>query len=1762
MIDIPTINNLVEIHNSNSTIVFEGFDQTANKPVAVKMLKDEFPTLKSIAKFNEEFEITQRLNIQGIRKAYAKQKIQNKHILLLDYIEGESLRKAIDQGRIPLADFLPLAIKISSVLSEMHMQGVIHKDINPRNIIVLPSNDIKIIDFGISTLIKRQTQQLESPDALEGTLAYISPEQTGRMNRSVDYRTDLYSLGVTFYEMLTGELPFIAEDSMEFIHAHMAKQPMPAIHKNSNIPLIVSEIINKLLAKNAEERYQSAEGLKYDLKLCLESLEKEGKVLHFEIGNKDWANTFQIPEKLYGRSNESQMLLDTFFKAASGSQELMLVAGYSGIGKTALVNEVHKPVTEKKGYFISGKFDQFQRDIPFSAIIQALKDFVSQLLTEPEKNISRWRKIISASLRTNGKVITDVIPSLELIIGVQPDIPELGPSETQNRFNLIFQEFIRGISQEEHPLVMFIDDWQWADMASLNLLKLLMTNHDNQYFMMIGAYRDNEVDATHPFARAIEDLKKEEVAYQQIDLKPLSLAHTNHLVSDTLNNDPSETQKLSEAIYEKTQGNPFFTNQFFETLYDEELLTFNKTDHKWEWNITEIKEKQFTDNVIELMVSKIQKLKPSTQKELKKAACIGNEFNLRTLSHIDNRNQKEVLNDLWEAVEEGMILPLSKNYQAIDENVAEDAKVYFKFLHDRVHQATYSLIDDQVRQYTNLEIGRLTYQNNTQEYINEWICDIANYYNNGASLITEKSEKAKLVELNLQAGIKAKRSTAYEAALKYFKAGIELLEENPWEHQYKLTFDIYKNYAECAFLSIQYELAEELFSIIINKAKTRVEKIEIYTMKIVYFESIAKYAESVATAKEALAELDLILPDSEEEKLELFQKEVANIMAKLEEIGGVEQIPNLPRNTNPEVEEKIKILTIAYTPAYMLGDMNLTLVVSALTVSASLQYGNGYFSPWGYASFATFLSAGLVQFDTAQKMGEAALTLTEKLGNISLLGGIHHLMGCFTNPYVNNLKDNFKYFDKAYEYSIQTGNFPFASYAYGVKARHLFMNGTKLDELAEQCNVFVQRLTKIKSLSIVDILTVVKKCGDCLAGKTEADYSFTGDDFNEEAYLKTYEGFPIFFAVYYPLKARMYLMLDKPEEALKCVEQSENYMVALLGMIWNILHNVNHSLTLLALIKQGADNTDGYLGKVKENQEKLLLWANSCPENYMHQYVLIEAELANIEGRYLDAMDLFDKAITLSQNNEFVQYEALANELAAKFYQNIDKQKIANLYYKHAHYAYGLWGASAKVKQLESKHPQLLEKSNFSATTSSTTHTVSSLHTQSSTTSTSSSGSLDFSTLLKASQAIASEMKLETLLNKLLKIIAENAGADKVYLVLQEKSEYLIQASYSIQDNKAQVLQAISLEETEDLPTSFINYALRMKQDLILNNASKENQFKKNAYVVKNSPKSVLAGLIWQKGDVKAVLYLENSQTSGVFTPQRVELLSMLSSQIITSIDNAYLYHNTEQLVEERTLELLDKNKRLTDSILYAETIQGAILPTEEELNANFSKHFVIYRPKDIVSGDFYWLNEVKGSAVLACIDCTGHGVPGAFMSMIGNTLLDEIVIQKENTDPAQILELLHQNIRKALKQDKEKGGNTDGMDMSICVFTKLGDGKHKLEFAGAKRPLWLIKDNALDVIPGDRKSIGGFQKESKRKFTTKTFELSSGDIVYQFTDGFVDQNNPDMKRFGTKRLRELIASYANVPIDKQFELLTSNLDVFKAGEAQRDDITIVAVEM
>lgn len=1546
------------IYESAQTRVYAGVKQSNHQPVIVKVLKAEYPSLEEITRLRHEFGILDSLAIAGIIKPLALESYQNGLALVLEDFGGISLQQFLQQTPLPLRQFLDIANQLASTLAELHQNQIVHKDLNPRNILINPeTGQVKIIDFSISSRLSRENQAVVNPNLLEGTLAYLSPEQTGRMNRTIDYRTDFYSLGVTFYEMLTGQLPCQATDPLELIHCHIAKTPVPPHRLNSSIPQPLSDLVLKLLAKTAEDRYQSALGLKADLVKCLHSLEANGTIVPFRVGELDCFSQFLIPQTLYGREKEVTTLLTAFDQISSGATEVMLVSGYSGIGKTSLINEVHKPISRRRGYFIAGKFDQFKRNIPYASLTQAFQELMRQLLTESDEKIAHWRVKLLDALGSNGQVIIDVIPEVERIIGPQPVVPQLSASESQNRFNRVFHQFIRVFSQPEHPLVIFLDDLQWADLPSLKLLELIVTHPDSQYLLILGAYRDNEVNPTHSLIHTLEQIRQAGIIVRNIILQPLDSVHVNQFVADTLHTDRANAKPLAELVFKKTQGNPFFLTQLLKSLYQDNQLWFDFDQGCWQWDIDILQGIEISENVIELMVNQIQKLPEKTQNVLKLAACIGDKFTLDVLAIVNQKTQSETANDLWEALQAELVIPFDNAYKiplalaSKSSNSSQDSiqlslsipqsHIGYKFLHDRVQQAAYSLIPDSERKETHLKIGQLLLQNTSMEEQKENIFSLVNQLNYGADLLTSESEKYQLAKLNLLAGQKAKAAAAYDSALRYLNLGLGLLAANhgqtpSWQDQYELTLAIHEAAAETAYLNGDFEQMEQWATSVLQQAKTPIDTMKVYEVKIQACMAQVKQLEAVQIGLQALERLGVNLPQSPSaaDIQQTLAQTAANLTGK-----STEDLFHLPLMSDPEKLAAIRMLISMGSPSYQAAPDLFPLVICE-QVNLSIKYGNSPFSAYGYVCYGVILNGIVHDIESGYKFGELALRLVERFNAIELKTSVSFVAGACTMHGKVHAKETLPLLWDGYQCGLENGHFEYGGYAAVQRCHHSYFIGQDLTKLEPEMAAISDSLAQLKQENALSWNQIVQQAVLNLLESPQNRCCLQGRAYQEKDALPSLQAANDRTGLHYFYLNKLILcyLFGEYHQALANAVQAEQYLDGVKAFLVVPVFHFYDSLTQLAIYPSASSaNREQLLNKVEANQEKMRIWADHAPMNFQHKYELVEAEKAQVLKQYWQAMTYYDRAIAAANEQGYIQEEALANELAAAFYLSQGREKVAQTYLIEAYYGYLHWGASAKVNDLEARYPQflaqILRREPMDGETLPTTNSAS----------TGGVKAFDLATVMKASQALSGKIVLGELLTKLMQIVLENAGAEKGFLLLEKAGQLFIAASGTVGVDEITVQQAIPLQAiatdstTPDssicplLPVSVINYVARTENAAVLMDAATEEIFAADPYMVMQRPKSVLCTPILHQGKLTGVLYLENNLTTGAFTQDRLEILQILAAQAAISIENARLYSELEEVnrtleakVVARTLELQDKNLHLQQEIRERQRAEAA----------------------------------------------------------------------------------------------------------------------------------------------------------------------------------------------------------------------------------------------
>ncbi|NER93159.1 MAG: AAA family ATPase [Symploca sp. SIO1B1] len=1566
MLKLAGYQEVNQIYAGNRTLVYRGIQTTTQQPVIIKVLRNPHPNFQELVRFRNQYIITRNLEHPAIVQPLTLERYFNGYALVMPDNGALSLLEYWQQYPSDLSQFLSIALQLAEALNYLGQNRIIHKDIKPTNILIHPETcQIQLIDFSISSLLPKEQQQLVNPNVLEGTLAYISPEQTGRMNRGIDYRTDFYSLGVTLYEILTGIVPFQSSDPMELLHCHIAKAPLAPNELLDNqgqpYPEAISEIILKLMAKNAEERYQSILGLKYDLERCLQQWEATGEITPFDLGENDRSDRFIIPEKLYGREAEVQVLLDAFERVANprpgkgknewGNEladaetwgrgdagngnptpnfvqpsespltkgghrgvgaELLLVAGFSGIGKTAVVNEVHKPIISQRGYFIKGKFDQLNRNVPFWAFVQAFRDLMGQLVSESDADLANWKAKILNALGDNAQVIIDVVPELERIVGKQLPAPELSGSAAQNRFNLLFQKFIAVFTTQEHPLVIFLDDLQWADSASLNLMQVLMGDSDRGYLLLLGAYRDNEVFPAHPLMLSLKELEKKQAALSTITLNPLVFEHINKLIADTLSCPENIAQPLTELVYQKTQGNPFFTTQFLKGLHQDELITFNQNLGYWECDLVQVQDAALTDDVVEFMAGRLQKLPEATQEVLKIAACIGNRFDLATLAVVDEQNQEDVATNLWRSLQEGFVIPTSETYKFFqgEQSTARDVdtvSVSYQFLHDRIQQAAYNLIPEEQKTTYHYQIGRNLLVDIPLAEQEEFLFEIVNHLNTGIALIIERGERYHLSQLNLQASRKAKTATAYQSANGYCDMARSLITEETWQTDYQNHLEIYLESVEIAFLCGEFDHMEHLAQIVLQEVRQFLDGAKVYEIQAQALIAQNQLDATIQLGLNFLEKLGIQLPS------QVTPSQITTAFAQNDELLQtivIEDVVNFDLMDDPNKEAAVRMITIAGLAMYV-SNPELLMLAVAKQVNLCLQYGNTSTAADAYATYGLFLCGEIGDIEQGYRFGKLAVNVLERFQILEIKSLVYVLFYGSIKHWKDPCQDTIPDLQNAYHYGLETGDLQNAALSAYFYCVHKFLCGFNLQDLHEETQRYSQAMQSIKQRVIQGWLAPF------MWSTAQLTEPYTESVVDEQQALDDYQQASDRTGVFVFAFHKIFLayFLEQYEVALKFTQIAQEYLDGATGMAVVPCFYFYQSLVFLSQAIEKNNSIDpNVLAQIKESQQKLHQWSQYAASNFQHKYDLVEAQLYRVQGNLTQSLDYYDRAIAGARANSYLQEEALANELAAKFYLDWGKETIATTYMQEAYYCYARWGAKAKTDQLEEKYPQLLssimqkQPPQFNPFDSLTnlTESLNSSYSQSIDNSNRNSSStiiesFDIFSVLQAAQSLSRTIELDQLLNNIVQIIMFNAGVQKTVLLIPQAEQWQLRAMAQLTDDGIveinRTLQPLTQESS--VPIRVIQYVKHTLEPLLINEGQTEISGILEGYVLNYQPQSILCVPLLNQGQLVAIVYLEHPTTKGVFTPNRLAIIQFLCAQAAVSLQNAQLYNQAQQAIQE-----------------------------------------------------------------------------------------------------------------------------------------------------------------------------------------------------------------------------------------------------------------------
>lgn len=1742
------IKNSDVIYTGEDSIIYKGI-HPKYKDVAIKMVRTDHPTEGQLERILNEYGIGAHLEFDGIRKVLELTKINNKQALILELVDGSPIKQNLHLFSSDINLFLEIAIKIANSLANLHENNIIHKDLNSNNILLTTDVDIKIIDFGISSKFDKKNKLTANPINLEGTLEYISPEQTGRTNRKVHQNSDLYSLGVILYEMITGQLPFKSDDPFELVHLHIAQIPISPNKINSNVPQVISNVIMKLLSKNSQDRYQSAVGLEKDLEIIHTAFPNLSELSNLSLAQHDYSSELTIPDKLYGRNKEKRLISERFKRVIQGTVELIYLEGKAGVGKSALIHELQPLFIEKKAIYLEGKFEQFDKNVPYSALMQAFSSFIEITLNETEENLEYWKNRIQLSFGNIGKVITDNFPAIRALVGAQPELPELTGEEAKNRFNLAWTNLLKAISSESHPLVLFIDDLQWADLSSIELLRSVLNDTSNNHLLCIVASRPLEESGALP----IQLVSENEEWVSRINLENLESSAIQELIKDSIDLNKSsplasdDLNELATMICDKTSGNIFFAIQLIESLASQKLIQLDKTKNIWIWDIAKIKEQKITNNVVDLITKNLNKLPPESLSLLQTAAAKGNSFNSIFLSEIEEKSEEEITSLLEPALLERIIYIRNRHS--------------YHFIHDKIYSAVYKTIPEEEKQKLHLKIGLFLKNKNTDANRDE-LFELTNHLNVAVELI-DVSDKNDLVHLNYIAGKRAVKSVAFEAANNYFTTAISLNGESFWKENYELCLDLHDAVLIPAVSLGEYEWTETICQQIIKNANNKLDKTNAYLAQLNSLVAQGKYIETNNLGLKILGEFGIKIPSNPN-----MVQVGALLMKAKSALRGKEMkdILNLPKMTDKEISSVMLFLNPLITSTY-LTSLNLNLVISLTGFIQTLKFGRSRKSAYYITSYGGVM-AYLNKYDRAYEFGETALELVKKRTPSLYYGREYVIALLFTIPFKKGLVGIYNNFYKIYENCIERGDWETAGWGLTNFYFYKYYSNGKLTELLEQHSNELETFKKINNdFSETRFKALIQFADDLVYDEsglkdTDNELSITRSEnkyFPENEIQSLLESKDLGNIGYFFTYAIQRNCLKRDyKTAIDLIDKIQPNLVGIMGLYILSVYYLYSSLTILSAPKSLSNK---FSGLVKKNQKKLALWAKACPENFQHKHDLVNALIHQKKGKIDSAKHYFEKAIIGAQRNEFICEEAVAWELGAELFEESKIHFQAEFYFQNAYNSYKKWGASANCKRLEKYYPaysfDLQHQSRHSTRV-----------TASSTSGLSFNQNMDLNSVIKASQSISREVKQEDLLKSLMHTIMENAGAENGLFIQNDSGKLRIEADCSITRDENIFLGGFDISKFNS-PQGLLRYVLRTKKELVLNDALKDETYRFDEYIQSNQVKSILCFPVVHKNSVIAILYLENNQGTHAFTSDHLDTIRLLSSQVAISLENSSLYQSLEDKVEDRTRKLNQAHEEIKDSIVYAKRIQTAILPQPSFLVDKFKKGFVLFKPKDVVSGDFFWFKEVDNILLFAAADCTGHGVPGAMVSVICNAALNRSVREFGIVDPGKLLDKTKELVIEVFEKSEEKV--QDGMDISICALNTV---TKELRWAGANNSLYCIKkiqddtpqtalkkgDHYLHEIKPNVQPIGIYEKDEQ--FKTHSLQMEQGNTIYLFTDGYADQfGGKKGKKLKTKNFKKLLLENFHLNPEDQKNILDNEFENWRGNKEQLDDVCVIGLK-
>lgn len=1485
------------LFSDGSTTLCRARDEDAGCSVLLKVLDPRHSRPVDLDRLRHEHDFAASLDLPGVVRTTALVTHEGMPALVSEDWGGEPLSRAFPTP-MPLGRFLDLSVSVAAALGELHRHGIVHKDLKPPNIFVRPDTlEVKLGGLGLATRLPREQPLTLPPSLIEGSLPYMSPEQTGRTNNALDSRSDLYSLGVTFYELLTGRLPFAARDPLEWMHFHVARVPVPPSQIVADVPEVVAQIVTRLLAKATDDRYQTARGLQHDLARCRDEWLERGRVDPFPLGKRDLPDRLRFPQRLYGRDTELTQLVGALERvSARGESELVVVSGFSGTGKSTLVHQLEGPTLARGGLFASGKAEPHRVEVPYSTLAQAFGALVLRLSAGSEEQTTLWRERLRAALGPHGRLVADIIPQVEGLAGEQPRVPELGPDEARSRFRMVFHRFVGAFASEGRPLTLFLDDVQWIDSASLSVLQGLATDPGVRSVLLVGAYRESDVSPAHPLAQALDSMRGAGARFTSIQLGPLSHEAMTAFVADALHCPPPEAAPLAEVVGSTTGANPFFAIQFLSELNDAGLLHLDVDAGGWRWDLAALRERSFTDDVADLMVARLRRMDAPAQETLKQLALLGHTAKLSRLSWAVERSEARTQADLWGAVKEGLVVAAGDTY---------------RFAHDRFWEAAYSLVAEEARPAQHLRLGRRLLAHLGEDASAEALFEAVTHVDRGLELIEDVSERMSIGRWNAVAGRRAKAAIAYASASAYLDRAGELLPPDAWRDRYDEAFDLFLERCECKFLSGDFAAGEALAGQLLERARRDPDRVRVHRLRIRMCELAGRNDEAMAIAGTALSLFGIRLPEAPEAIRAATEAEEGRVVVSL----SGRRIPDLasaPEASSLVARAILGIIADSLSPAYMAQRGHFPLL-AAMGVNVSLRDGRTVESSSVYNSYA-LVRAGAGDVSTAFDFSGLALRLLARVESPAARGIVLFRHGFFINHWRDHLSTSVSILRESDAACLDGGNPLYAGYARFAAIETAIEKGDSLDEILRAAEGAIEFATRTRSDAVRDTLRVQRQFVACLKGRTREPGSLDDERFSKAAGVAGFATWRLCV-----LEQAAAYLFGRYDVALEAAGRAEEALQGVVALMLVATHHFFRALTLAALYPTASDARRADLSRgLAEEVQRHGRWAEHGPANFANRHALLAAELACVEGRVLDAERLYEEAFRSARQHGFVQQEALSLELASRFYRARRLDLVADAYLFEARARYLRWGASGKVTQLEELHPQLVERRASGADAISGAFATS-------------PAQLELSSVVRASQSISREIEIPKLVSTLLEIVLQQGGARRACLVLARGGALTIEAEAVLDQAgvRTRAVPSVPVSTSDLVPRTVVQRAQAMREPLVLGEAELRGRASEgDPYLAVHALESVLCLPILRGDELLGLVYLENDLLAGAFTPGRLTALSLLAAQVAISVENARLFSETQQamVLQQRA------NERLRVEIEERRRAEAERLRAEEEV--------------------------------------------------------------------------------------------------------------------------------------------------------------------------------------------------------------------------------------